>query len=168
MKRYLISTVVVLAVLAVALVAFGQGAEEWRQRMAQFRQAQVKAIEVMEQQVAKLKTGMEQPAGFDPSRFQEMSEEEQAKFREERMKRREERQQALGVIEKQITRLKGPRQLRTEHEESIAELQAIHALAVKENAKETAKRLEDIIAKRNKAFEDTMQKLGFDQFGRRP
>jgi uncharacterized Ntn-hydrolase superfamily protein len=81
---------------------------------------------------------------------------------------REERQQALAVIEQQVVRLKGPRQLRTEHEESIDELRSIQELAKKENANETAKHVEELIAKRQKEYEATIEKLGFGQFGQRP
>jgi len=165
MKRYLILTVVVLAV---ALVAFGQQSE-WRQRMAQYRQAQTKAIEAIQEQAGKLKVALDESARGSESfsRWQELSEDERAKLRERFTKMREERQQALASIEQQVTILKGRRQLDREHEESIAELQAIYALATTEKAENTAKRLEELIANRNKAFEDTMQKLGLEQFGRR-
>jgi len=149
----------------VAWVAFGQQ-EEWRQRMAQYRQRQMEAIEAIQAQAGKLKAAMEAPR-FDRSRWQEMSEEERTQLREKFGKMREERQQALAAIERQVTILKGRRQLDTEHEESIAELQAIHAVAVNEKAEKTAKRLEELIAKRNKEFEDSMQKLGLEQFGPR-
>lgn len=166
MKRYLMSAVVVMVVLAVAWIAFGQEQSERAQRMAQYRQAQMKAIEAIQEQAAKLKAGME-ASSFDRTRFQELSEEERANLRERFTKMREERQQALGVIEQQIMMLKGRRQLDTEHEESIAELQAIYALATSEKAEKTAKHLEELIAKRNKEYEDTMQKLGLEQFGGR-
>ena len=166
MKRYLISTVVVLTVLAVAWIAFGQEQSERAQRFAQYRQRQMKAIEAIQAQAGKLKAAMETPR-FDRSRWQEMSEEERTKLRESFRKMREERQQALAAIERQVTILKGRRQLDTEHEESIAELQAIQALATTEKAEKTAKRLEELIAKRNKTYEDTMQKLGLERFGRR-
>ena len=168
MKRYLISIVVILVVLAVALVAFGQQAE-WRQRMAQYRQAQTKAIETIQEQAGKMKTALEESARGSESfsRWQELSEDERAKLRERYTKMREERQQALAAIEQQVTILKGRRQLDREHEESIAELQTIQALATTEKAEKTAKRLEELIANRNKEHEDTMQKLGLEQFGRR-
>jgi len=166
MKRYLMSAVVVLVVLALVWVAFGQQESDRAQRFAQYRQTQTKAIEAIQEQAAKLKAGMEAPR-FDRSRWQEMSEEERAKLRETFTKMREERQQALAVIERQVTILKGRRQLDTEHEESIAEIQAIYALATSEKAEKTAKRLEELIAKRNKEHEDTMQKLGLEQFGPR-
>lgn len=168
MKRYLISTVVVLVVLAVVLVAFGQQAE-WRQRMARYRQTQTKAIETIQEQAGKLKAALEESARGSESfgRWQELSEDERAKLRERYTKLREERQQALAAIEQQVTVLKGRRQLDREHEEFIAELQTIQALATTEKADKTAKRLEELIAKRNKEHEDTMQKLGLERFGRR-
>jgi len=167
MKRYLISTVAILIVITVALVAFGQDREQWRQRMAQYRERQNKAIEAIGQQVAKLKAGMEAPMPRTEGGFQDMTEEERANFRERFMKMREERQQALAAIEQHIMVLKGRRQLDREQEESIAELQSIQALAASEKAEKTAKRLEELIAKRNKEYEDTMQKLGLERFGRR-
>ncbi len=168
MKRHLISTVVVLVVLSVAWVAFGQQAD-WRQRMAQYRQAQNKAIETIQEQAGKLKVALEESARGSESfgRWQELSEDERAKLRERFTKIREERQQALAAIEQQVMRLKGRRRLDREQEESIAELQTIQALATTENAEKTAKRLEELIAKRNKEHEDTMQKLGLERFGPR-
>lgn len=165
MKRYLMSTVVVLLVLAVAWIAFGQQQSERAQRGARYRQAQ-EAIEVIQKEAANFKTGME-VLRFDRSRWQEMSEEERSKLRETFTKMREERQQALAVIKRQVTILKSRRQLDREHEESIAEIQAIYALATSEKAEKTAKRLEELIAKRNKEHEETMQKLGLEQFGPR-
>jgi DNA anti-recombination protein RmuC len=167
MKRYLISAVFVFVVLAVAWVALGQEQSERAQRWARYRQAQTKAIELIQEQAAKLKTALEESARRDWSSWRDLSEEERAKLRERFMKMREERQQALEVIEQQIVRLKGPRRLRTEHEESIAELQAIHELAVKEKATETARHIEELIAKRNETYEETVQELGFGRFRRR-
>jgi len=167
MKRYLMSAVVVLMVLALVWVAFGQEESDRAQRMAQYRQAQMKAIEAIQEQTAKLKAGVE-ASSFDRSRFQELSEEEKAKLKETFTKVREERQQALAAIEQQIMILKGRRQLDREHEESIAELQEIQALATSEKAEKTAKHLEELIAKHNKEYEDTMQKLGLEQVGRSP
>jgi DNA anti-recombination protein RmuC len=164
MKRYLITTVVVLAA---AWIAFGQEQSERAQRMARFRQEQLKAIEAIQEQAAKLKAGMEQMPRPDFGRWQDLSEEERNQLRERFTKMREERQKALETIEQQVVRLKGPRQLRTEHEESINELKRIQELAQKENADETAKHVEELIAERQEKFEQTLKKLGFDQFGPR-
>ncbi len=162
MKRYLISSIMVLAVLAVTWVAFGQPQGDFRERMAQMREAQTKAIEMIQQQAVKIKESFAMP-GTEGQNFQNMSEEERAKFREQRMKQREEQQTALAVIEQQVMILKGRRQLQQEQEASIAELQELQALAKKENAAETSKRIEDVIAKKNKTFEETMQKLGISE-----
>jgi len=138
MKRYIISTVVVLAA---AWIAFGQPEGDFRERIAKMREAQGKALEVIEAQLAKLKAGMQQPA-FDRSRFQEMSEEEKTKFTEERRKAREAQQTAINTIIAQIAVLQGRMQPLSEGERFIlvntADLKAIVKLAEKEKAKETA------------------------------
>jgi len=159
MKRYLISTVAVVVVLAVVLVAFGQQ-ERPRIRGGFNRETRQNAIAAIETQLAKLKEGMGQQPAFDRSRFQEMSEEERAKFRDQMMKMRETQQAALAAIEQQVMILKGGRQLQTEHDEAMAELQAIHAQAVKEKATETAKNVQALIDKRTKKLEETAEKLG--------
>ena len=166
MKRYLISTVVVLVVLTMVWAAFGQQ-EERRQRYSQYRQAQQKAIEAIQEQVGKLKAGMEETGRRDRGSWEDLSEDERTKLRERYSKRREERLKVLAAIEQQVTILKGRRQLEAEHEESLGELQAIRKLAVEEKAEETAKRLMQLILKRNKEFKDTMQKLGLERSGRR-
>jgi len=118
------------------------------------REEQLKAIKVIEQQVAKLKAGMDRPA-FDRSRFQEMSEEERAKFREERTKQREQQQNAMTMIVAQLARLQGQREL-AEGEQyliiSTGQLKPISELAVKEKAKETAQRLERLIRGGRRGF----------------
>jgi len=50
-------------------------------------------------------------------------------------------------------------ELKATHAALIAELQAIHALAVKEKATQTADQVEKLIAKRQKAFDDRMEQL---------
>ncbi|OHB60382.1 MAG: hypothetical protein A2167_07160 [Planctomycetes bacterium RBG_13_46_10] len=171
MKRYLISAVVVLTVLAVTWAVFGQEAERPREAgRGGFRniEAQQKAIAAIQEQVAKLKAGLDASAMPAGQSLQDLSEEERTKMREKFMKMREDQQQAIAAIEQQIMILKGRRQLQQEQEASIAELQDIQALAKKENAAETAKRIEDIIAKKNKTFEETMQKLGIPEMRGRP
>jgi len=154
MKRYLISSVAVLTVLAVALIAFGQPQGDFRERMAKMREAQAKALEVIQQQVAALKKGMEQPA-FDRSRFQEMSDEEREKFREERMKAREARQTAISMIITQVALLQGQPQP-AEGERYIlvntAALKAVQGLATKEKATETAERIKELLEPPRRGF----------------
>jgi len=87
----------------------------------------------------------------------------QTPLRKKFRKFREERQQSITVIETQIAKLKGERQLTAKHKESIGKLNAIRELAVKEKAKETAAGIEKLIAEQQKEFEATLKKLGFRQ-----
>lgn len=161
MKRYLISTIAVLVVLAVVLVAFGQEERPARMRGGFMnREAQQNAIAAIEKALGKFKTSMETPMSRPEGGFQEMSEEDRAKFREQMMKRREQQAVVVAAIEPQIMILKGGRQLQAEHDEAMAELQTIHALAVKEKATETAKSIQALIDKRTKTLEATAEKLG--------
>ena len=148
MKRYLISAVIVLVVLVVAWVALGQQQSDFRERMAKMREAQTKALEVIDQQVAKLKEDMQQPS-FDRSRFQEMSEEDKTKYMEERRKAREAQQASLNTIIAQIAVLQGRMEPLAEGEQLIivntADLKAIVKLAEKEKAKETAERVTSLL-----------------------
>jgi len=203
MKRYLISIVVVLAVLMVAWTTFGQGERgarqrqqfesmrqkfenmseeerekfiaEMRERRERFqnmseeekekfraemrrkmgpmpprlgREEQLKAIEVIQEQAAKLKASMEatrRPEGRRRSR--ERSEEERAKLRERFTEANRQRQNAIKAIEEQLAKLKGPTPQRAEPQGAVKELQAIRKLALKEGAEETAKRLARLIAR---------------------
>ena len=163
MKRRIVSIVTVLGVLMLVWAAFGQQQSERGQRFARYRQAQQKAVEAIEEQVVKLKASMEEASRQDRGSWQDLSEEERTKLRERYSKMREERLAAVAAIEQQTARLKGQRQLKTEHEQSLAELQEIRQLALKEKAEETAKRLMQLILKRNKEFEANMQKLGLEQ-----
>ncbi len=208
MKRYLISTVTVLVVLAVAWGAFAQDeetpaqrvqrerraqAESMRQRFENMseaerekfraemrqlreksenmseeereklravmrerfgagrpvtgRQEQLKAIEAIEEQVAKLKAAMQSTGREARGSFRDLSEEERTKLREKMVKASQERQRAIRAIEEQLAKLRGPGRPQAGRQPSIGELRAIHDLAVKEKATQTASRLERLIAR---------------------
>ncbi len=99
MKRYLIPTVAVVLVLAVAWAAFGQQERRGGRRAAEGRQ------NLSEEQRAKMR-----------ERYQNMSEEEREKFRSRMRERggfgrggflnREDQQKALKAIEEQLAKLK--------------------------------------------------------------
>ncbi|HUU15909.1 MAG TPA: hypothetical protein VMW72_02070 [Sedimentisphaerales bacterium] len=201
MKRYLISIIAVLVILAVAWGAFAQDEDtpgqrvqrqrenmrqrmqnmseaerekfiaEMRQRRERFqnmseeerekfraemqqrfggrfgREEQLKAIEAVEEQVAKLKAAVQSTGTIDRSKWRELSEEERTKLREEMAKAIRERQTAIRAIEEQLEKLSGPRRPQAEPQPSIGELRAIHDLAVKEKATQTAGGLERLIAR---------------------
>jgi len=124
------------------------------------REDQLKAIEDVEKQLAKLKKGI-QAQSTERRSFRDMSEEERNKMREEFTKAREERNATFKAIITQIARLQGQREP-AEGEELLiintAQLKSIQELAVKEKAKETAQRLERLATPR----------MGFFGGGRRP
>lgn len=154
MKRYLISSIVILTVLAMTWIAFGQPQGDFRERIARMREAQSKAVEAIQQQVAVLKKGMEQPA-FDRSRFQEMSDEEREKFREERRKAFGARRTAISTIIAQTAVLQG-RPQPAEGERYIlvntTDLKAVAELAMKEKATETTERIKEILEPPRRGF----------------
>ncbi len=118
------------------------------------REDQLKAIEAVEEQVAKLKKGI-QAQSTERRSFQDMSEEERNKLREEFTKAREERNKAIQAIVTQIARLQGQSEP-AEGEQLIilntAQLKPIQELAVKEKAKETAQRLERLMSRGRGGF----------------
>jgi predicted Fe-S protein YdhL (DUF1289 family) len=118
------------------------------------REDQLKAIEAVQEQVAKLKKGI-QAQSTERRSFRDMSEEERNKLREEFMKARQERNEAMQAIVKQISRLQGQGEP-AEGEQLIiintGQLRPIHELAVKEKARETAQSLERLMRRGGGGF----------------
>ncbi len=164
MKKYLILTVAVLSVVTLTLGVYaqpqggGQGGGRMRGGFGN-TEAQQAAIAAIEAQLAKLKASMEAQPARPQGNFQDMSDEERTKFRDAMMKQREEQAVILAAIDDQIMILKG-RQVQTEHEAAMEELQAIQTMAASENATKTAKHVEELIAKKNQAFQEKAEKLG--------
>ena len=170
MKRCLITTIAIMVILTMTLGVYAQGqagggegrgggrGTGMRGRGTQRLQDAIAAIEA---QLTELKKNVEAQASMRRGRQEgeTPSEEEIAKMREQRTKLREQQQAATAAIEQQVMILKG-NQLQAEHQAEIDELKAIEDSATKENATATAKMIQDIIAKRTKAFEDTVEKLG--------
>ena len=122
---------------------------------------QQKAFATIEEQLVKMKAGMEgMPRGREG--WRDLSEEERDKLREKFRKMRDDRQKSLEVIAEQIDKLKGPRDLRRKHEEAISKLDAILKSAQKEKATQTAASIEKMIADKKKAFISKLEALGFD------
>jgi len=168
MRKYLISIVAVLAVLALVLVSFGQAQDQASQRenmrerfqnmseeeRAKFRERmssrgmrttrmsredQEKAIKAIEQQVAKLKAAVQ--VQRPQGGFQDLSEDERNKLMTAFRSRRE----ALQAIVAQVALLQGRRQPEGEGAQFIiintADLKPIQEAAAKEKAEETAQLL---------------------------
>jgi len=156
-KNVVVALIAVVLVLAVAWAAFGQAGAG---RGAAQREAQMKAIAAIQEQLGKLKAMMEAPQGQQGRSFQDMSEEERTKMREEFTKRRDEQQKVMAAIQQQMDALKGGRQLATEHQAAMTPLKDLLASAQKENAKGTAGMIEKLIAERQKQFDEKMAAMG--------
>ena len=119
----------------------------------------------------------EQPGSSQPTagrRFSDLSPEEQAKLKakwqsaspEEKAKVRDKMRERVagsaqgpqGEIRKEVLMAEMTR-LQEQHKTSVAELQAIRQLAIKENAKETADALTRLIGKHESQFNQQMQVL---------
>jgi hypothetical protein len=174
MKKYVISSVAVLMVLAMVWVAFGQ---EQRARQGQRRgpfmgrEQRVKAIETIEAQLATLKEGLQGPA-FNRESFQNMSQDERAKFREKMMQARQQQQKALQTIMAQLAALEGRRQPAPEGARYLiiatSDLKPIQEAAVKEKATETAKLIEGLVARGGRRGSGGRRQGGQGAGGNRP
>jgi len=109
------------------------------------RDAQLKSIQAIEAQVARLKAAVEVGMPEDRGRLRELSQEDRTKLREKMMAAMRERYTAIRAIEQELAKLKGPRRPATVSEARLSELRAIHKLAIREKAKQTADRLDKLI-----------------------
>jgi hypothetical protein len=159
-KNVAVLVVVVVLVLGVTWAAFGQARGGARGGFGMNREAQQNAIAALQEQLGKLKAFIEQAPSMQGRNFQDMSDEERTKMREEFTKRNEEQQKIMAAIQQQVDTLKGTRQLVVEYQQSTTPLKDALASAQKENAKETAGMLEKLIAERQKQFEEKMTAMG--------
>jgi len=125
--------------------------EQMRQRFSagppiMGRDEQLKSIKAIEVQVARLKAAVDVMAPENRSRLRELPEEERTKLREKMMTAMRERQTAIRTIEQELGKLRPPGRPAAESQDRIGELRAIHKLALKEKATQTASRLEKLIS----------------------
>jgi hypothetical protein len=156
-----------------AWVAFGQAGGGGRGGRGGMMGPQMqKNVADLQEQVAKLKALVDAGAKAMEGGFQNMSEEDRAK-----MKERSTQQQAImAAIQKDVDQLR-MRQMAVEYNQSMTALKDAQASAEKEKAKETAQKLGQIIAEREKQMEekvtamgmtmDDLQKMGTRGGGRR-
>jgi peroxiredoxin/gas vesicle protein len=139
MKRYLILTTVAAMVLLLVWPAIGQQTDRENRGI------------LSPEERAKLR-----------ERWTTMSEEERQEFRKQMRDRmgtprpavgREDRTRMTERFKEQTS------QMREEHEEFIGELKAIRDMAVKEKAKKTVERLDKLIEKHQKKFDENMAQL---------
>ena len=139
MKRYLILTTVATMVLLLVWPAIGQQTDRENRGI------------LSPEERTKLR-----------ERWTTMSEEERQEFRKQMRDRMGaprpamDREGRMGMTERFEEQTS---QMRTEHEEFIGELKAIRELAVKEKAKKTVERLDKLIEKHQKKFDDNLAQL---------
>ena len=152
MKRHLIAMVVVLVVLVVVIATAGQPERSGQGRGRggfMNREARLEAIKTIEAQLAKLKeeADIARPQGG----FQDLSEEERTKLREQMAKVFQDRQKVIDTIVAQVAGLQGLRAPEAEGAKFVivntADLKPIQESAVKEKATETAQLLERLMAR---------------------
>jgi len=149
MKKYVVSIIAVVVVLAMVWVAVGQeqGTRQGQGRGFMSGEERTKAIEAIEAQLAKLKAGS-QGAGFNRDSYQNMSEEERTKLREKMTAVRQEQQKSIQIILAQLAAMQGRREPAAEGAQYLiiatTDLKPIQDSAVKEKATETAKLLEGL------------------------
>ena len=173
MKKCMIGGLAAAMVLTVAWAAWaqpqgggaGQGPGGGGRGRGGFmdRDTQLKAIAALQEQIGKLKTLIESmptlPAGTS---FQDMTDEQRTQMREAGQKIREEQPPILAAIDKQLAVIKGARALVTEYQESTAELKALQEMATQEKATETAKKIGDMIAAKQKKLEESAKAMGVE------
>ena len=136
---------------------FQNMSEEERAKMREgFQNMELEWIKAIEEQLAKLKAGIQAPGPAPGTLFRDLSEEERTKLREKFTKVREARQATIGAILAQLAKLQGRMQPPAEGEQFIivntADLKAVRELAVKEKAKETEDRLRAMIERPTRGF----------------
>jgi len=110
-------------------------------------QQQLEAIAAIEGQLAKLKAAVESIGPDVRSQFRDLGEAERAKLREKMGSSMRDRQTAVRAIEQELTKLRFGGRSPAQSRPGISELRAIHGLAVKEKATETAKSIEKLMAR---------------------
>jgi hypothetical protein len=160
MRKLIIPAAGILLVLTLTWAAFGEGAGQGQggmQRFAQMREAQMKAVASLQENATKLKAMMEANAKAMQGRnFQDMTEEDRTKMRQQR----EEQTKLIAAIQQNLAQLQGVRGLIQENQQATQPLQDILATAQKENAKETAAKVQKLLGERQKQLEEKATGMG--------
>jgi len=174
MRKYVIAGLAGAMVLAMAWAAWGQpqgggagqgpgGGRGMGGRGGMNRDAQLKAIAALQEQVGKLKALVEtMPAMPAGGSFQDMSDEERTKMRESMTRVREEQPPIIAAIEQQLAQLKGVRTLIAENQQSTTELKALQETANGEKATKTAAKIGEMITAKQKKLEADAKALGVE------
>ena len=147
----------ILLTMTMAWVAFGQAGGGGRGGRGGMMGPQMqKNVADLQEQVAKLKALVDEGTkAMEGKTYADLSDEDRAKMKE----RGTEQQKLLVAIQQGVERLR-MRQMAVEYNQSMTALKDAQASAEKENAKETAQKLGQIIAEREKQMEEKVTALG--------
>ena len=138
----------------------GQNRPQPRQRSdarARFSaEDQLKAVAAMEKQLAKLKANIKNLSAAMPTNPRGLSEEERAKLREKLGKSRANLTSSVGAIRAQLDKI-SPARPSSPQTAVIRELKALSALAEREKAERTKKRIDALIEKQTRQNAQTRQ-----------
>lgn len=162
MKKHRTGVSITIVTLTAVLAAAAQQADTARQRWQQWRETQNKAIAAIQADAVRLRAGFEEAGRAlpTPEQWESMSEPQREKLRETGRTRWEQQQKVLADLEQQIAILKGPRQLKLEHDAAVQELVAIRDLAKQEKAQKAAERIQKLIDRRQAEYEQIVQRIG--------
>ena len=157
MKRSTMIAAGILLTMTMAWVAFGQAGGGGRGGRGGMMGPQMqKNVAELQAQVAKLKALVDEGAkAMEGKTYADLSDDDRAKMKE----RGTEQQKLLVAIQQGVERLR-MRQMAVEYNQSMTALKDAQASAEKENAKETAQKLGQIIAEREKQMEEKVTALG--------
>ncbi|MHC4570049.1 MAG: redoxin domain-containing protein [Planctomycetota bacterium] len=112
------------------------------------REQQLKVVAAIQEQLNKLKAAIESIDPETRNQMRDATQDERAKLRQKMMAAIRDRMNAARAIEQELAKLPIPGRSKPEPPRpGINELRAIHRLAVKEKATETAKSIEKLIAR---------------------
>ena len=164
MKRSTIVAAGILLTMTLAWAAFGQaqggagkrGGGAGGGRGGMMGPQMQKNVADLQEQVAKLKALVDTGTkAMEGKTYADLSEEDRAKMKE----RGTEQQKIVAAIQQGVDRLRIA-QVAREYNQSITALKDAQASAQKENAKETAQKLGQIIAEREKLMEEKVTGMG--------
>lgn len=111
------------------------------------QEEQLEVIAAMQKELDKLKAAVERMDPDARNRLRDLPEAERDKLRQEIAAAMRDRVEAVRAIEQELDKLRFPGRSAPETRPGIGELRAIHELAVKEEAAETAKSIESLMAR---------------------
>lgn len=162
MNKRIVVAVGALLVGVVAWTAVAQQGGGMRGGFGRMREAQQKAIATMQEDLGKLKAMAEQQPGMQGRNFQDMTDEERTKMREEMTQRREQQMAIMASIQQQMDVLKGAMTIAREHQQAVQPLNDLLASAKSENATATAEKIQKLIDEKQKEFEAKMTAMGYE------